>query len=68
MKPLRLLIGALLSGTLISACGSDEKVAVGEPGEKGIIRTSLDRADAVRNKSIDNLRDGEKTVYGTTEE
>lgn len=65
---MRLVVGALMGSALISACGPDEKVAVGEPGEKGIIRTSLDRADAVRHKSIDNLRDGEKTVYGTTEE
>lgn len=68
MKPLRFVTGAILGSTLITACGPDEKVAIGEPGEKGIVRTSLDRADAVRHKSIDSLRDGEQTAYGTSDE
>ncbi len=57
--PLLLLIAAALLG-----CGGDKTVNVGKAGEKGVIRTDIDQSKGIAHGASDQIKQGEKDVYG----
>lgn len=45
-------------------CGADKTVQVGEPGQKGVYRTNIDKASNVAGEATSRIKQGEKDVYG----
>ncbi len=64
LMKLGIWVGLLLFLPAIMGCGSDKKVTVGEPGEDGTYKRSVDAANNVSNEENKRLSEGEKTAYG----
>ena len=45
-------------------CGKDQAVMVGNPGEKGLIKESLDEAKDIGAKANEREQSNEKDLYG----
>ena len=46
------------------ACGKDETVRVGEPGEKGIYKNNIDTAKNIAGGASEKEKQGEKDLNG----
>lgn len=64
MKAITLILFAL--GALsIGGCGTDKTVKVGEPGQKGVYKSDIDKAKAIGAEATTRIKQGERDVYGS---
>lgn len=60
-----LVITAILTvACSLTSCGSSKTVTIGEPGEKGVYRRQIDKANDVAGQASEKIKSGEKDVYG----
>ena len=64
MKHLSICFVLCLILGAISGCGKDETVTVGNPGEAGLIKETIDEAKDVGAKASEYKKSGEQDVYG----
>lgn len=58
----RLSTLAVAAAVLISGCGADQKVTVGEPGQQGSIARDLQKASGVAGADSARVKSGEKLL------
>lgn len=64
---MRALLGSVLLFVVLLVavgCGSPRTVQVGEPGQSGVIKRDVDKAQSTADEASDRIRRGEREVYG----
>ena len=54
----------VLATTVVMGCGSSTTVTVGEPGQKGILRTSIDTSRDVAKDATEKVKQNESDLNG----
>ena len=60
---MKALLLALIALALVG-CGSDKTVAVGDPGQKGVVRHDIDQSKDIAHGVSEQTRQGEKDISG----
>jgi len=53
-----------LAGILVAGCASESSVTVGDPGQKGVVRSDIDRAQSAAQTASAKVHEGDKDLAG----
>ena len=55
---------SMIVAAALAGCAHDSTVTVGPPGQKGVIRSSIDRSRDVAKEASDRIQQGNKDAVG----